>query len=318
MRKTVKTRGGVVVQHGLGLHGTNAPAAEHTPKAFAYRAVVVETRVSDSPGITAAFRVECDVILTDSNVFVANVPVLQHGHNIRNVHDLWIPKAASRRVVDPSTPLNLAGSLSKRGTRLPDMAPYDDTDGEIVLVTFVDSSVDRPLIIGGYTPPNTKRVVIAGSGWSEANAGSERGTPQSGERYTSHAGTEQRTNAGGDLLIDTVGASDDDLNETPSTNAGQVRIRVKNSQRFTVEMDGSDVLEVFKDGAQVRIDFGEGATERVILGDAFKTFINNFFSVAFDTHVHPTGVGPSGPPSTAGTTQMQDALLSDLAKVRKT
>ncbi len=37
------------------------------------------------------------------------------------------------------------------------------------------------------------------------------------------------------------------------------------------------------------IKLGDGASEKVVLGDAFLQFFNQ--------HVHPTGVGPSGPPT---------------------
>ncbi len=103
---------------------------------------------------------------------------------------------------------------------------------------------------------------------------------------------------------------------------------MKDSTRFTVEVNGTDVLEVWKDGGQVRIDLGEGATERLILGDAFRTFLNNFFSTIFDLHTHlagtmttPSGAvtGVSGAPIPAFTgTQMQTSLLSDLAKTKQT
>lgn len=53
-----------------------------------------------------------------------------------------------------------------------------------------------------------------------------------------------------------------------------------------------------------KIDLGSGAGESVILGDAFKAY--------FDTHVHPTGVGPSGPPNQP----MPDSTLSQDVKTK--
>lgn len=53
------------------------------------------------------------------------------------------------------------------------------------------------------------------------------------------------------------------------------------------------------------IELGEGATESVVLGDSFKIY--------FDQHIHPTGVGPSGPP----TTPMPPTTLSDQTKAKK-
>lgn len=37
--------------------------------------------------------------------------------------------------------------------------------------------------------------------------------------------------------------------------------------------------------------------EAVALGNALQSFWNNSFKPTFDAHIHPTGVGPSGPPA---------------------
>lgn len=55
----------------------------------------------------------------------------------------------------------------------------------------------------------------------------------------------------------------------------------KSSIRF--EQDGTVVI------AAEAIKLGSSATEKLVLGDAFMQF--------FNTHTHPTGVGPSGPPT---------------------
>lgn len=55
----------------------------------------------------------------------------------------------------------------------------------------------------------------------------------------------------------------------------------KTSLRF--EQDGSVVLTADK------IKLGAAASEKLVLGDTFLQF--------FNTHTHPTGVGPSGPPT---------------------
>ena len=50
------------------------------------------------------------------------------------------------------------------------------------------------------------------------------------------------------------------------------------------------------------IKLGTDAAESLVLGDAFKAL--------FNTHTHPTGVGPSGTP----TEPMGDAHLSSVSK----
>lgn len=63
-------------------------------------------------------------------------------------------------------------------------------------------------------------------------------------------------------------------------------------------------LELTMTPDQVQIG-GEGATQPFVLGTDIKNWLA--------AHVHPTGVGPSGPPSTAGTL---DTTLSTVIKGR--
>lgn len=85
-----------------------------------------------------------------------------------------------------------------------------------------------------------------------------------------------------------------------------------------MEVDGSTVFEVTNDGSRTRIDLGGGSNERLVLGDALKALLNEFFMQKFDLHIHPTPMGPSGPPLPAFTgAQMTDAQLSDVARTKK-
>ena len=61
------------------------------------------------------------------------------------------------------------------------------------------------------------------------------------------------------------------------------------------------------------VELGTGGFEPLVLGTTFKDFLNAFFSEMFDTHTHPTGVGPSGPPQEAPATQMSSSELSDVS-----
>jgi len=316
MRAPVRIRGGVVVQGGIGLRGKGQAPTSQQASPYPLRALVVRTRITDNLlERRSAYQVTCDVILARAGVPLRGVPVMQRRHGVSDVADLWMPKPATRVVSNPSEPLNLNRMVSKRGTFIAPLTRLDDTDGEFVLVSFMDGLVDKPVIIGACPHAQTRRVPITGSGWSEGAAGADRGIPQSAESYTRYAGTETRINTSGDLLIDTVGATTDEVSEAPDPAGGQVRIRVKSAERFTVEMNGLDVLEVFRTGSQIRIDLGEGATERLVLGDAFMTFLNNFLVAEYNAHTHSTGTGPSGPPLPA--TQMTGALLSDVSKTRK-
>lgn len=96
---------------------------------------------------------------------------------------------------------------------------------------------------------------------------------------------------------------------------GQVTIKNKDGATIVMNTDGSIVLSNAA-GASINMDAANdkitatatllelnGASEAAVLGDAFKAY--------FDTHVHPTGVGPSGPPSVP----MPASTLSTKTKV---
>lgn len=72
---------------------------------------------------------------------------------------------------------------------------------------------------------------------------------------------------------------------------GKLVIKGAKGGEITLEPDGSIVMSS-------PTLLGAGATELMILGNAFMTLYN--------AHIHPTGVGPSGPP----TVQMTTAQLS--------
>ena len=303
-----------MVQSGINAHpkGTRSPMQ---PMLGIYRGIVLNTYVTNDPENFRKLQVECDVLLIRNYAVYTQVPVKQANHGVNNLHDMWVPRPTTRSL-STNEELNLS-SRSVRGTPTGIPTTPDDMDGDMVLIEFVEGMLDYPMITGAFTHEQSKRKIIVGSGWSEGDGGSSRGNPHKDEYYTRHAGTELRVNASGDLLIDSVGATTDLANETPTASGGQLRFRVKSAERLTVEMNGTDVLEVFKSGGQVRIDLGEGATERIVLGDSFLTFLNGFIS-KYLVHTHPTGVGPSGVPLDAPPQAlMTDALLSDLAKTKK-
>ena len=75
------------------------------------------------------------------------------------------------------------------------------------------------------------------------------------------------------------------------------------AQKAKVEIEESGKI-IINAGSGSTIELGEGAVDKAILGTAFKTY--------FDTHTHPTGVGPSGAPINP----MPDTTLSEIVKVK--
>lgn len=343
--RTTRLPTGGVITSGLDAHRLPPDPRPLRPRSILNRAIVTNTYVTDNPYITSSTgerqplsrsrkSVECDVILVRSMVPLSRVPVLQRQHGVNNVNGLWIPRPCTRVISTGEgvsfQPVSASrvGGAARRETGTP-ASLFSDLDGDHVLVGFVENDGDYPVILEAFTHEATKRLVVGDMdsiGWEEGDD-STRGAPYRNEHYLAHYGTEVRVNARGDLLIDGVGAYTDPSTETPDDAGGQIRVRVKNAQRFTIEMDGTDVLEVWKDGGQVRIDLGEGAAQRLILGDDFKTFLNNFLSTKFDLHTHVAGTlldsltnpvtGATGVPVGFTGTQMDDTLLSDLAKTKK-
>ena len=84
-------------------------------------------------------------------------------------------------------------------------------------------------------------------------------------------------------------------------NGGQLRVVIKMGND---EIRMEDQKVIINSGT---IELGEGATEKLVLGDTFLEL--------FNTHTHPTAVGPSGVPVVL----MQDQIhLSQISKTKRT
>lgn len=260
-----------------------------------YRAIVLKTYATDAPERTEGSRstssrtyeVECDILLTKSLVFYSRVPVLQPSHGVSDAN-LWIPRETTTTV---GSLLPLAPNLtrvSRRGTPVFPLPPNPDSlDGDQVLVQFVEGDVEKPIIVGAMSHASTRRKVIAGSGWSESDFGLTRGTAHRDERYIRYRGVEFRINDAGDVLIDTVGATTDQATETPNPlSGGNVRVRIKPTQRFTIQIEGlppgsGDAVEVYRDltaipTAQVQVDLLEDASQAYVRGTTFAAALGLF------------------------------------------
>lgn len=316
-----RLRGGPVIPSGLG----RSPKGDgRSGYLCPWRGLVIATRLYDDDDNQRKRIVECDVILIAQNQTLYDVPVMQGHHGFSNTGPLWQPKAASRLPDDPSTPLNLTRHRSHRGQNIGEPSRYSSTDGEMVIVEFLEGDPTMPVITGAFPHQRSRRRIVKGEGWREGDLSSQ-GEMREGEFYFHHQGTEVRINEQGDFLVDTVRAHADE-DEDPSTGGGQIRFRVKGPNRFTVAMHmpdagggaGSmvDVFEVWKDGDQMRIDLGEGATEQLILGNAFMDFLNNYLRTQYGTHTHPIPMGGSTGVPSVPATEMTTALLSRLSRTQ--
>lgn len=313
--KPTRLRGGPVAQAGLNVQDRHAYQSRFTPRAILYRGIVIRSYVHDDPDNTRrTHRVTADVLLTHSQVPLYRVPVLQRNYGINNIHGLWVPRGTTRAL--NGAELNFT-ALTGRGTRVPGSGPTDfgQLDGDQVLVGFIEGDMDLPVVVGAFDHEASNRQIQTAAGAPAF------GVPQKDEYYVHHYGTEIRISEEGDLLIDalnTYGKTNAETGEEDATQGqGEIRLRIKEDRRVTVEVNGTDVLEVWQDGSQVRIDLGEGADERLVLGDSWRSFFNDFINNIFNLHTHNSGTGPTDVPNQLAS-EMSETLLSDLAKTKKT
>lgn len=138
--------------------------------------------------------------------------------------------------------------------------------GDTVWMEFAGGDVSRPIWVGTFwgAPDSTGGADDLGSA-----TGPEAPTGMDG-KLASPALSVLKTKSGHELTFD-----DDGEVVLLASGNGKSSVRL--------ERDGSVVITAEK------IKLGASAAEKVVLGDTFQQF--------FNTHTHPTGVGPSGPPA---------------------
>tara|TARA_R110000851_G_scaffold107051_3_gene227048 strand:+ start:3732 stop:5234 length:1503 start_codon:yes stop_codon:yes gene_type:complete len=134
----------------------------------------------------------------------------------------------------------------------------------------------------------------------------------------------------GSIKIIKEGNRDADLH---STTDGEGAAVIALQPDGTIMIDGATIVigtgRENSNGSGDQVYIGAGATEPIVLGNALKSILDGFFtdlttflSAKYDTHFHPTGVGPSGPPTVvgddAGSGTAQSKLDEFLSKVGKT
>jgi uncharacterized protein involved in type VI secretion and phage assembly len=166
--------------------------------------------------------------------------------------------------------------------------------GDEVLVAFVQGDMRFPIIVGGLyngvdKPPTSRRddrdqKLIKTKGEHELlfddTAGSMRARLKTAGGHMLDLDDEGKTvtvsSTGGDKVV-----LDDNAKSITIETAGGQKVLLESGKvtitATTVTLDAST------------ISLGSAAAHPVLLGDMFVTM--------FNTHVHPTAVGPSGPPT---------------------
>lgn len=212
--------GGVRVFHGV-------------VRAYVY--AVYKAGDSEAPNTSdPSTGVMCDLLLCEPGWagLLRHVPVMVQSGGIDD-HEHWTPRAMSATI--DGTPLNLESGTGS--------TPLHETDGDLVVVSFLGGDLNRPIIIGQLSHPGTEQdyTTYEGYRWVRLLAGNLLGVT-----------------GDGDVLLDASGGSgkvtvrtDDD-----GTIVAEGKVVTVTVGGTTVTLDG-DADTVTVDGADTTIQAGK-------------------------------------------------------------
>jgi hypothetical protein len=239
--------------------------------------------------------------------FLAKVPIVPQRHALNDYTGLWIPRAASKDLRTGTGPI-----LSRD-----DGTPSDpkDLDGDHVLVEFLENDTTMPFIRSELPHPRTNYRQLHAAGDAVES------------RFR---GVVTRIDKDGNVTVDTTkansGAIDSNGAEMPALDAnhGTVMVRMNHNAPFVLEgldadggnekfkleidpaakvfrvrLDNGLSLEITdKDGAAI-LQLGDGIVNAAIFQNLEAWWNGTAWpaiQASFDAHVHPSAMGPTGPP----------------------
>lgn len=247
----------------------------------------------------------CDVIVYSRhpnfrNALFRSVPVVGDS----GLHDgrVWAPRAAR---------VNLAGGTLQRTGVDP-----VDLDGDHVLIQFLDDDLAQPVITGRAPHP---RMGTGNEGLPEAGHRMRLKVVDGEPDFWKHHGSFYGVDDSGNFVVDTTrahgGEFSDDGSEVPAQDAahGNVIIRVGDDNTVTVQVGGgATLLLTGKDGATT-MQLGDGARHVAVVEELQALY--GVLKTWLETHVHPTGVGPSGPPAVLPAPDWDPAINSSKVSI---
>lgn len=316
--------GRTVYQNGLEMEPGRGAAP--STGGVVTRAVVIQTFFADDPSIGAGYtdntgtpgahprqiKAVAASVLTygrpGRHAFLPRVPVVQARHGLNDHHGLWIPRPTTVDLSTGLAPVLPDGNQADREQT----ADPTNLDGEHVLVTFLDNDPAQPVIMGALPHPRANYRMVAANG------------PQVRSRFR---GVETCIDKDGNVIVNTYAANSGDIDpaleglEPPVHDAehGKVTLNLSAAAELNVHgVDQNGANEKYrlrlKDG-ELLVSFNTGVTlvvseagtdAKMILGDgtssgmlfeAFQAWWNTVVAPTHDTHVHPSGMGPTGPPA---------------------
>ena len=265
------------------------------------RGCVTATYVVDDPGRsnndsywlgeTSPVAVYCDVLCYtgmsgNRYIFLRKVLVAQDRGGIHNGR-IWKPKAAT---------LDISGDFVPDGGTNP-----ANWDGDHVLVGFLEDSLNLPVILAGVPHPIQDTGGLTKTVGHRLRLTVADGDPDFHKHYGSFFGLDDS----GNFVVDLTGAYKGPLQATGAEPAppgngtvGNVTVKLPTASKLTVQIDGGASLELDLKDAAAKLKLGDGAVHAAI-AETLKTFLDTTLKAWLTAHTHPTGVGPSGPPSPA-------------------
>ncbi len=168
---------------------------------------------------------------------------------------------------------------------------FSDQDGAIVLIRCLDNCGDKAIVVGNLIHPDRPTDITStepqlvgeynGVGIAINNDGScsltfKGATNSKGEPTDSSQGTTT-------FQIQTDGSYQFQNAGVTITGSKSGTLNITTTADVNITAQGTATV----DGANIKL--GASASEAVIKGDTFQQY--------FNTHIHPTIVGPSGPPA---------------------
>lgn len=200
--------------------------------------------------------------------------------------------------------------------------PCTDTDGDRVVVQFLNGSASNPVITGILShaqrgrqddtlPPRYAHKLelltpgpVGGAGYTfgSGSAGSTAAdlAPVVGDRMVHQAinGTHLALDRNGDLFIDFKAHPDDSKSLPAGAVAKKLVIQNEGQDLFVLEKasDGSMKLHLGQAFTQLLVQVGDGSAS-VALAEPLMSLYNNLVTQlgSYTSHTHATGMGPSGP-----------------------
>ena len=189
-----------------------------------------------------------------------------------------------------------------------------DQNGAVVLLLCLDGISEKAIIIGGVNHPDRKTTVVEDTPRLEGEFnGVNIKIEQDGSTSLEFNGA---TDNDGEIIDDSQGKTKIAIEKDGSFQVDHDAVTIRLDRKGVVTITAKDDLNISCKNAKVTasenvnancvdatitasgtatvegqtVKLGAGAAEAVIKGDTFKKMV-------FDVHIHPTPIGPSGPPS---------------------